>query len=67
MQQAFYEIAAWFDAPLWDLYDIMGGFGSMQDWTGAGLGQSDKIHFTPEGYRLLGDLLFNAIMDCYSR
>ena len=45
----------------------MGGYGSMQDWTAAGLGQSDKIHFTPEGYRLLGDLLFNAIMDCYRK
>lgn len=67
VQQAFYEIAAWFDAPVWDLYDIMGGFGSMQDWTAAGLGQSDKVHFTAEGYRLLGDLLFNAIMECYNR
>ena len=67
VEQAFGEIAAWFDAPLWDLYEIMGGYGSMQDWTAAGLGQSDKIHFTPEGYRLLGDLLFNAIMDCYRK
>ena len=43
----------------------MGGYGSMARWEEAGLAQSDKIHFTPAGYKLVGDLLFDAIMDAY--
>jgi hypothetical protein len=40
----------------------------MAQWESAGLSQADKIHFTPNGYRLVGDLLFEAIMEtCYRR
>ena len=63
-EKAFEALAKQYKAAFWDLYDIMGGYGSMEKWQEAGLAQGDKIHFTPEGYRLLGDLLFNAIMDC---
>ena len=38
----------------------------MDAWVGAGLAREDHIHFTPEGYRLLGNLLFNALMDRYA-
>ena len=65
VEQAFLELSARYKAALWDLYDIMGGHGSMQEWTAAGLAQGDKIHFTPDGYRLLGDLLFNAILQAW--
>jgi len=66
-EKAFEALARQYKAAFWDLYDIMGGYGSMEKWQEAGLAQPDKVHFTPEGYRLLGDLLFNAIMDCYGR
>ena len=29
--------------------------------------RGDRVHFTPAGYDLLGDLLFNAIMDARRR
>lgn len=61
--QAFRELAQEYHAAYWDLYAIMGGYGSMATWQEAGLAQSDKIHFTSEGYKLLGDLLFEAIME----
>lgn len=65
-QQAFEEIAAGCGGAYWDLFDIMGGAGSMDAWVGAGLAREDHIHFTPEGYQLLGNLLFNALMDRYA-
>ena len=65
-QQAFEEISAGCDAAFWDLYDIMGGAGSMDRWVTAGLARPDHIHFTPEGYAILGNLLFNALMDTYA-
>ena len=64
-ERAFEEIAAGCDGAYWDLYDIMGGSGSMDAWVSAGLARPDHIHFTPEGYVILGNLLFNALMDSY--
>ena len=66
-QQAFEDIAEGCDGAFWDLFDIMGGSGSMDAWVNAGYARADHIHFTPEGYTLLGNLLFNALMDEYAR
>ena len=63
---AFEEIAAGCDGAYWDLYDIMGGAGSMDAWVNANLARTDRIHFTPDGYTILGNLLFNALMDAYT-
>jgi lysophospholipase L1-like esterase len=65
-EQAFREIAAGSGGALWDLYEIMGGSGSMEAWVNAKLARPDHIHFTPEGYTILGNLLFNALMDAYA-
>lgn len=62
---AFKTLTLKHDAGLWDLYEIMGGYGSMQSWEYSGYAQGDKIHFTPAGYDILGNLLFNALMDGY--
>ena len=64
-EKAFQELAQEFDAAFWDWYGVMGGAGSMARWEEAGLAQADKIHFTPTGYKLVGDLLFDALMDAY--
>ena len=37
----------------------------MKKWEAAGLAKLDKIHFTEEGYALVGDLLYNALMGKY--
>ena len=65
-ERAFEEIAAGCDGAFWDLFDIMGGAGSMDAWVNAGYARADHIHFTPEGYTILGNLLFNALMDAYA-
>lgn len=67
VQDAFYELAGELDACVWDVYDIMGGLGSIARWNDAGLAQYDLIHFTREGYELLGDLLFDALAKDYFR
>ena len=51
----------------WDLYGIMGGAGSMTEWREQGLGSRDRIHFTSDGYRLMGKMLADAIIDAFNR
>ncbi len=47
--------------PTWDLYRVTNGFGSAHNWKNRGYMNEDLVHFTGEGYRLQGLLLFNAI------
>lgn len=65
VQKAFYDLAEEYDAGVWDLFDIMGGYGSVDAWEDEGLVRRDRIHFTRMGYELLGDLLYNALMADY--
>lgn len=65
VEQAFMELGKKYNAAVWDQFDVMGGLRSMQDWETAGLAKSDKIHFTPAGYQLMGDLLYNALIERY--
>jgi lysophospholipase L1-like esterase len=46
----------------WDLYEIMGGYGSMAKWYLAKIAQKDRVHFTGRGYQIQGDLLYTALM-----
>lgn len=64
-REAFFEIAEQNNGAVWDLFELMGGLRSMEKWQQVRLAQRDKIHFTNEGYLLLGDLLYNAMMHYY--
>jgi lysophospholipase L1-like esterase len=64
-KDAFFKIAEENQGGVWDLFSIMGGVKSMQTWQAKGLAKSDKIHFTKPGYELLGNLLYNALIDFY--
>jgi lysophospholipase L1-like esterase len=46
-----------------DLYDEMGGSGSIQEWATAayGLAGADRVHLTKSGYRLVADALYRGI------
>lgn len=66
VRQAMFELAEEFGAAVWDLYDIMGGAESVTSWRDAGLARPDRLHFTKEGYTLLGDLMYNAIAQDYN-
>ena len=64
-QKAFLSLATHYNTGVWDLFSFMGGLTSMKKWEQEGLARKDKVHFTPQGYRLLGDLLYNAILTEY--
>ena len=65
VQEALYNLAKKHNGAVWDLYEVMGGLKSANIWNARGLLKNDRIHFTMEGYNLIGDLLFNAIMEAY--
>lgn len=51
---------------VWNLNAIAGGDSSASNWVAAKLMRPDRIHFTPEGYRLHGNLLGEAILSAYN-
>jgi len=66
-EKVFIELALDNNGSVWDLYKVMGGYGGSKRWVRSGLMQSDHVHFTSAGYRLIGDLLYNAIIDQYMK
>jgi lysophospholipase L1-like esterase len=50
---------------VWDLYSVMGGYKSMLKWVKAGLGAKDRVHFSPKGYTILGNLMAEALLKSY--
>ena len=65
VKEAMYAIAKKHDAVVWDFFEIMGGLDSILKWEELGLAKKDKIHLTPDGYKLVGDLFFEAILNSY--
>ncbi|MBO4670520.1 MAG: hypothetical protein J5640_01570 [Bacteroidales bacterium] len=63
VQRAMYELAGEYDGAVWDLFSLMGGFGSADRWLAEDLMKPDRLHFTREGYELLGDLLYEALVN----
>lgn len=59
------ELASEANCAVWDLFTIMGGLGSINRWLGAGLSAPDRIHLSGKGYRLQGDLLYDALVNSY--
>jgi lysophospholipase L1-like esterase len=51
--------------PYWDWYQIMGGRGSIEQWSAAGLTDRAKVHYSAKGYRMQGYLFFEALMKAY--
>ncbi len=49
-----------------DIRARMGGKGSMRQWISAGFAQSDYVHFTSQGYRLLGAALYKELTGQFS-
>jgi lysophospholipase L1-like esterase len=51
-------------AAFWDLYHAMGGAGAIERWNmrSSALAQSDRVHLTAAGYRLVADALYAELM-----
>lgn len=65
VQQVMYMLAEKTNSAVFDQYEIMGGEKSMALWEKAGLAQKDKVHFTKNGYILMGDLFYVALNNAF--
>lgn len=65
VRQAMIELATEYNGAVFDVYGLMGGLKSSETWVKENLMKKDRIHFTNEGYTLLGDLLYNALENNY--
>lgn len=51
----------------WDLYAIVGGRRyACKNWVKGDYMRRDRIHFTPEGYKVQGALLYEALIKAYN-
>ncbi len=62
-----YEMADELGVGIWDFYQVMGGPKSVDSWVRNGLAGGDRVHLTIKGYRLQGELLFDALMAEYRK
>jgi len=62
VQDSMFKMAKKYNAGVWDMFSVMGGLNSIVLWQNNGLARSDKIHFTREGYLMIADLFFGAMM-----
>jgi len=54
----------------WDLYEAMGGKNSMPSWVFAKpvpLAGKDFTHFTPEGAKIVSEMLYKALLVEYAK
>ena len=59
------ELAKKYDMCVWNIYEIMGGKGSSQQWYKNKLMPSDRIHFTPKGYDIKADLFIASFYNAW--
>jgi lysophospholipase L1-like esterase len=67
VEESMLKLAEKYNSGVWDMYKVMGGLNSIVLWQKYNLAQADKIHFTREGYLILGDLFFNALMQRFEQ
>lgn len=52
---------------VWDMYEILGGtHRACLNWQEAGLMRPDHVHYLPDGYRLQGELFYQALLKAYN-
>ncbi|WP_321375391.1 GDSL-type esterase/lipase family protein [uncultured Draconibacterium sp.] len=62
VRDSMFKMANKYNAGVWDMFSVMGGLNSIVLWQNNGLARSDKIHFSREGYLMIADLFFSAMM-----
>lgn len=56
------RVADFYGGSVWNMYRVMGGYKSINLWKSDNLANKDRIHFTRDGYTIIADLLFDAIL-----
>lgn len=67
VRETMERLAKKHNGAVWDMFEVMGGLGSIRTWERNDLAKKDKIHLTSKGYRFLADLMFNALMREYDK
>jgi len=67
VRESMFRMAEKYNAGVWDMFEVMGGLNSVVVWQRNHLAQSDKIHFTREGYLTIADLFFTALMQDFEQ
>lgn len=67
VEESMFNLAKKYQTGVWDMFEVMGGLNSIVLWQKNHLARYDKIHFTHEGYSLLGDLFFSALMQDFEQ
>jgi|JI6StandDraft_1071083.scaffolds.fasta_scaffold09605_4 lysophospholipase L1-like esterase len=65
VQESMYRLAAKYNGAVYDLFEIMGGLGSIRKWQNADLAASDKIHLSKKGYELQADMMTFAFREAF--
>ncbi len=66
VREVFYRLAEETGGAVWDQFEVMGGLRSMDQWRKAKLARNDRVHFTTTGYRIIGNLLADALLKAFS-
>ncbi len=66
VQKAMHALAEKHNGAVYDIFEVMGGTGSIASWLSAGLARKDRIHLTREGYFMIADLLYTALIDDFA-
>jgi len=64
---AMRTLAKEYDASIWNMFKVMGGYKSINYWRNDDIAKRDRIHFTRQGYKIVAGLLFDAIIDDYEK
>ncbi len=58
-----YRLASATGGAVWDQFEVMGGYKSIDQWRKAHIAKNDRVHFTRDGYIIMGDLLSQALLN----
>ncbi|MFN7326465.1 MAG: hypothetical protein ACK5SQ_07765, partial [Chitinophagales bacterium] len=51
---------------IWDLFQITGGANSSVTWKSLGLLSTDSVHYTKNGYKVQGKILYQGLIKAYN-
>jgi lysophospholipase L1-like esterase len=52
-------------AAFWNLFQAMGGTGSIEHWHKRSLAQADRVHLTSAGYQMVAEMLYAELINGY--
>lgn len=67
VQKGLIQAAEQTNSACLDMFEISGGTAAASEWRQLGLFANDRIHFTVKGYALQGKMIYNTLINCYTK